>query len=176
VVSSPNPLLEVKPTAGFDLDRSPEQIRYCLSEDIRVDAIKNSLDSSSQFEIDWFNSSVSDYQNLCSRYTYRPTAFEIVRNDVAARRSALIAEGLARLKSWRRLAPPPTATTSLGATSAPGHAYSPSGPPAADKPEILVPAAHPPPTNFNAEYPPSLDLPEQVITPLHIPGSRLPGY
>lgn len=135
---APISLLEVKPTAGFDLDRSPEQIRYCLSEDIRVEAIRSSLDSYSQFEIDRLHSAVVEYNSLCSRYSYRPTAFEIAKNDVTARRLALVSEGLARLTSWRRLATP-LAAPLPGYGSTPGRAYSPSDLPAANLPETLLP-------------------------------------
>lgn len=92
---------EDMPPIGTGISFTANQIRYCVSEDIRLGAIKEALDSYSQYEIDRFNNSVNDYNNRCGQFRYRPGVLERVRNEVSAKRSAIVIEGLNRLDSWR---------------------------------------------------------------------------
>ena len=109
---------ESMPPVGRDLLLSSNQIRYCLSEEIRILTIDNILNKYSQLEIDKFNLNTNDYNSRCGQFKYRPGTLESVRSEVESNRSALVSEGLSRLASWRSpetadppsYTPPPTYT------------------------------------------------------------------
>ncbi|EEF24080.1 conserved hypothetical protein, partial [Ricinus communis] len=98
---TPSVKTEEKPPVGYDLVFSYNQIRYCLSEDIRLGAIKNALDHYSENEVDRFNAEIADYNNRCSHFRYHSGALESVRAEVNPLHDALVAEGLERLYFWR---------------------------------------------------------------------------
>lgn len=63
--------VESKPPVGQDLVFSTAQIRYCLAEDIRMDAAKPALNNFSAPDVDQFNALVSDW---CGRdHSRRPS-------------------------------------------------------------------------------------------------------
>jgi hypothetical protein len=88
---------EEMPTPGSGQVLADNQIRYCLSQDIRLTGWGAAVDHYSQTAIDSFNAAVSDYNARCSNYKYRRGALERVRSEVEARRGALDADG--RLKA-----------------------------------------------------------------------------
>jgi hypothetical protein len=85
----PSGLTGEKPPVGeaHVLDR--EQIRYCLSEKVRLDAIEPLVNTSRNFEVDKFNGSVADYNSRCGHFKYRRGSLESVRAEVEARRSEI---------------------------------------------------------------------------------------
>lgn len=91
---------EDKPPIGTDFLLTRNQLRYCFSEGIRLDAIKKALDAYSQFEVDSFNRDVEDYNSRCGHFRYRPGSLESVRSEVDSVRASLVVEGLDRLESW----------------------------------------------------------------------------
>jgi uncharacterized protein len=78
---------------GLTLDRS--QIRYCLSEKIRVEAWQR-VNQNSEASVDAFNAAVEDYNARCSNFRYYTTDFESVRSEVEANRAALTQQGLSK--------------------------------------------------------------------------------
>jgi len=78
-----------KPPVGeaHVLDR--DQIRYCLSEKVRLDAIEPIVNTSRNLEVDKFNGSVADYNSRCGHFRYRRGSLESVRAEVEARRSEI---------------------------------------------------------------------------------------
>lgn len=72
---------------GHVLDR--EQIRYCLTEKIRLDAIETIANASRNWEVDKFNGLVGDYNSRCGHFRYRRGSLESVRAEVEARRSQI---------------------------------------------------------------------------------------
>ncbi len=84
---------------GHVLDR--EQIRYCLSEDIRLDAINLLINSYSNVEVDRFNAMVADYNSRCVRFKYRRGTLESVRSEVESGRTILEGEGRTVVEQWR---------------------------------------------------------------------------
>lgn len=92
---------EEKPPVGDGLVLSYNQIRYCLSEDIRLSAIKDALDSYSHHEVESFNTAIGDYNSRCSHFRYHRGALESVRAEVNPLHATLVVEGLHRLDSWR---------------------------------------------------------------------------
>lgn len=79
--------------SGLTFDRS--QMRYCLSEKIRVAAWQEQVNSYSETSVDAFNAAVNDYNARCSNFRYRSGTLEGVRSEVEANRAALTRQGLA---------------------------------------------------------------------------------
>jgi hypothetical protein len=90
------PAAEILPPVGSSLTLSRDQIRYCLSEDIRLEAARAAVDSYSQFDVSRFNSMITDYNNRCSNFRYRQGSLESVRVEVEANRYQLQTAGAAR--------------------------------------------------------------------------------
>ena len=97
--------VEQMPPVGSGMTLSNNQIRYCVSEDIRVTAMKDLINSYSSHEVDQFNAAVADYNSRCSSYRYRRGALESVTAEVQANRYALTQEAQNQVMSWRRAAP-----------------------------------------------------------------------
>lgn len=89
-------LVEDKPPVGSSLVLSNAQIRYCLAEDIRMDAAKAVADSYSADDVERFNRMVADYNSRCANFRYRRGALESARQDVTPYRSQLQSEGRGR--------------------------------------------------------------------------------
>jgi len=87
---------EAKPPVGQNLVFSTAQIRYCLAEDIRMDAAKAVLNNYRDSDVDRFNSMVADYNSRCGSYRYRNGALEGARRDIELYRDHLQAEGKSR--------------------------------------------------------------------------------
>jgi hypothetical protein len=85
---------EVRPAAGTDRVLSEGGLRYCLSEDIRIEAARPI--ATSQRDIDLFNSMVRDYNARCTSYRYSEQVRRRVEREVRARTAELQAEGVAR--------------------------------------------------------------------------------
>jgi len=86
---------EQVPPIGSDHVLGTAQIRYCLAEDIRLEAARDGVRADA--EIDRFNSMVEDFNSRCASYRYRRQEFEAVKRQVEADRSLLEVEGLGRL-------------------------------------------------------------------------------
>jgi peptidoglycan hydrolase-like protein with peptidoglycan-binding domain len=87
---------ETRPPVGQNLVLSTAQIRYCLAEDIRMDAAKPTVNSYSDSDVDRFNAMVADYNSRCGSFRYRSGALESARRDIEPYRSQLQAEGMSR--------------------------------------------------------------------------------
>lgn len=93
--------VEQMPPVGIDRIFSNDEIRYCLSEDIRIEAMKSSVNDYSSNEISRLNLAVDDYNSRCLSYRYRKGALETIRSEVETNRSSLFTEGRGRVLSWR---------------------------------------------------------------------------
>ena len=87
---------ESTPPIGQNNLLSIPQIRYCLAEDIRMDAAKAVLNNYSDSDVDRFNEMVADYNSRCGSFRYRSGSLESARRDVEPYRSALQGEGRSR--------------------------------------------------------------------------------
>ena len=87
---------EELPPLGADRVLGAGQIRYCLSEDIRLEAARDvvSIDA----DVDRFNAMIEDFNARCSNYRYRREVFASVQRQVQANRMALQAEGISRFR------------------------------------------------------------------------------
>ncbi len=100
-VYSPALPKEDKPPVGTNLSLSRDQIRYCLSEDIRLGVMKNTINQHANNEVDLFNTKVHDYNSRCGKFRYRRGSLESVQSEVETNRLMLEADGLARLVDLR---------------------------------------------------------------------------
>jgi len=85
---------EEMPPVGSGLSLNRSQIRYCLSEKIRVTAWQGQVNEYSEASVDAFNEAVRDYNSRCSSFRYRSGALESVRSEVEANRYALQLKGI----------------------------------------------------------------------------------
>lgn len=92
---------ESKPPVGQNNVLNRSQIRYCLSQEIRIDTIQNALNNYSDFEVSMYNSLVSDYNSRCSSFRYSSGSLESVRRQVEANRTSITSEGYTTVKAWR---------------------------------------------------------------------------
>lgn len=93
--SAPAVYEEIPPPGSGQL-LSDNQIRYCLSQDIRLSSYDSAVNHYSQSAIDSFNAAVADYNSRCSNYKYRRGSLDRIRNEVESRRSELQSDGLSR--------------------------------------------------------------------------------
>lgn len=75
------------------------QIRYCLSQRIRLQGAQKYANRTSLFDISRFNKLLEDYRSRCDHFKYRPGNLEFVRNEVETRRALLESEGVALLRA-----------------------------------------------------------------------------
>ncbi len=92
----PNRSTEEMPPVGTNLVLAPAQLRYCLSEAIRVDAARAVLNNYQQTDVDRFNAMINSYNSRCGNFRYRRGALENARTETEGNRSTLEAEGRAR--------------------------------------------------------------------------------
>jgi len=81
------------PPIGTGRSLGPAEIRYCLSEDIRLEAARGVVNDYSDSQINRFNAMVDDYNSRCGRFRYNPGTLASVKADVERNRSALEAQG-----------------------------------------------------------------------------------
>lgn len=117
---------EEKPPVGTGRTFSSNEIRYCKSESIRIDAMQSALNERSSVEIKRFNQIVSDYNSRCADYRYRNGTLEPVVAEVEKNRNRLAGEGRSRVFGWRSES---SQSASVQPTS---QSYSPSSPSAAE--------------------------------------------
>lgn len=104
--SASNRPAEVVPPIGDSMILNKEQIWYCLSQDIRLAGMRDSLNSGSQIEIDKFNAAIGDYNSRCGSFRYRGDALETAREEVELYRVLLRSEGERLVNGWRQIATP----------------------------------------------------------------------
>ncbi|WP_200873806.1 peptidoglycan-binding domain-containing protein [Bordetella bronchiseptica] len=98
---APSRPTESKPPVGRDLVFSSEQIRYCLAEDIRIDAAKSALNNYIDADVGRFNAMVADYNSRCSSFQYQTNNrgrndLKSAHRDIEPFRNQLQSEGRSR--------------------------------------------------------------------------------
>lgn len=89
---------EDRPPVGTGNVLGAAQIRYCLAEDIRMNAAKSAISGYNEADVDRFNGMVADYNSRCSSFKYRRGSLESARAEVEGFRADLEAEGRSRFK------------------------------------------------------------------------------
>jgi len=84
---------EEKPPEGSGLVFNDSQMRYCLSEKIRMSGWESHVNQYSETSVNAFNEAVNDYNMRCSHFRYRSGTLESTRSEVEANRYALTQQG-----------------------------------------------------------------------------------
>lgn len=85
---------EDKPPYGTDLVLSAGQIRYCLSQDIRLEGWRSVVNQYSETATGAFNRAVNDFNGRCGQYRYKQSVWTSVNSSVQSQRSSLYSEGV----------------------------------------------------------------------------------
>lgn len=92
-------LPEDKPPIGATLQFNRMNLRYCVYQQVRLEAIGPVTYST---ESDVFSALIKDWNSRCSRFHYAAGDKEAVDSEIKARRPALEAEGRAMVRGWQR--------------------------------------------------------------------------
>ena len=95
--SAPAP--EERPAAGPGVAFSQANLRYCIFQQIRLEALGPVTEGA---DLVVFNAQVEDWNARCTRYRYRSAEKDAVEGEAAARRALLEVEGRAFMNGWRR--------------------------------------------------------------------------
>lgn len=83
----------IRPSTENNQVFSVKQIRWCLREEIRIETKRTN--AKTDWEVDKFNSMVSDYNQRCGSFRYHRGALERARREVEAMRSKIVLEAQA---------------------------------------------------------------------------------
>jgi len=88
--------VEEHPPIGTGLVLQRDQVRYCIAEDVRIEAGRRVLDRKSSAAVRTFNEFIEDFNSRCSKFRYPEGVLDVVRQQVETVRDLLEAEGRAR--------------------------------------------------------------------------------
>jgi len=75
---------------------SQAELRWCMFNDIRIEAARGDMRGAKQGQVQAFNAAVAEWNQGCRRYRYSRRDRDAVQNQVSARRAQLESEGKAR--------------------------------------------------------------------------------
>ena len=81
-----------KPSVGTNNVLSVLEIRWCIREGIRIEAMRNVIDTNAGIEE--FNRIVNDYNSRCGNYRYRQGSQSRAERDVEAYRSQIVSKAI----------------------------------------------------------------------------------
>jgi hypothetical protein len=91
-------LPEERPPIGTAVQFSRPNLRYCIYQEVRLEAIGPVTYST---ESDVFSALIKDWNSRCSRFRHAAGDKEAIDLEVKARRTALEAEGRALVRGWQ---------------------------------------------------------------------------
>lgn len=99
-----------KPSVGTNNVLSVPQIRWCIREGIRIEAMRDVIDSNA--EVGKFNQIVDDYNSRCGSYRYRQGSQARAKSDVEPHRNQIVAEARQLGRSYQPSYPSVSSGTS----------------------------------------------------------------
>lgn len=84
----------ITPTGGYGNVLSLPEIRYCLAEKIKMQAINERIDSTSDEQIDKYNAMIQEMNSKCGQYQYHENDLTIATNEVEPHRDELTKKAL----------------------------------------------------------------------------------
>lgn len=126
---TPTGSVEEQPPVGRNMVLTANQIRYCLSEGIRIGAARSHVNTYNGSDVDRFNAMVADYNSRCSSFRYQSSDLERVRSEVEVDRTRLTQEGAARFPDVQEppVQPPPAEQPQYSNPPALAPQYAPPG-------------------------------------------------
>jgi peptidoglycan hydrolase-like protein with peptidoglycan-binding domain len=108
-----------KPSVGTDNVLPLAEIRWCIREGIRIEAMRDVINTNAGIEE--FNRVVDDYNSRCGNYRYRDGSHSQAKREVEAYRSQIVAEAIREASQLERSyqSSNPSASPSASASSAP---------------------------------------------------------
>ena len=91
----------VKPNGTPNQVFSKPEIRYCLTEYIRLDAIKEAVNTASSSQVTRYNGLIADYNLRCSHYRYSANDYDAATREVEWDRNKIMSEALSGVYSWQ---------------------------------------------------------------------------
>ena len=104
-----------KPSVGTNNVLSVPQIRWCIREGIRIEAMRSVIDNNA--EIGKFNRIVDDYNSRCGSYRYRQGSQSRAERDVEPYRSQIVAEAIREARQSGSSYQPSYSTGSQGTST-----------------------------------------------------------
>jgi uncharacterized protein len=129
---------ETAPRVGTGGVFSAAEIRYCLSESIRIEMWRSHLKSDARASLRAFNAAVDDYNSRCSSFRYRRDTFARVSAEVEANRPLLRQQALSRAASAEASVFPPVQAEPTAA-AAPAYVDASSNAATSAMPPIITP-------------------------------------
>lgn len=85
-----------KPSVGTNNVLSSSEIRWCLREEIRLEAMRSFIEMDARrYE---FDSLINDYNSRCGSYRYRQGTLEQAKREVESYRSQIVADAMSEAK------------------------------------------------------------------------------
>jgi TonB family protein len=140
---------EEPPPAGRGQLLTEAQLRYCLAESVRIDAVRSVLDKREPGGVEAFNQRVADFNGRCGGYRYVPDAMFYAQRDVDEHRARLAAEAQQAYRAGVEARKARRAEAAVRPTTKP-------------QPEAVAPEAAVPPT---AKAQPEAVTPEAAVRP-----------
>ena len=102
----------IKPSVGNNNVLSVPEIRWCIREKIRIEAMRDVIDTNDG--IDEFNRIVNDYNSRCGSYRYRQGSQAQAERDVEPYRSQIVAKAIREARQLGRSYRPSYPSASSG--------------------------------------------------------------
>jgi hypothetical protein len=91
--AAPTRPTEQEPPLGRNNVLAGAQIRYCVAENIRIDAAAKVVDNNIEAHVDRFNGMVEDYNSRCAEFRYREGSLQSAERAMEPYREELEQEG-----------------------------------------------------------------------------------
>lgn len=89
------------PNAGANQILSQGEIKYCLAERVRLEAMNGVLDDTRSAHITNFNVRVDDFNSRCANYRYREADMTRARSEIDGMRAMLRSQAIEQVRGWR---------------------------------------------------------------------------
>ena len=93
---APTRPIEEKPPTGTNNVLTAAQLRYCVAEEIRLDAAREVINNDTNLHVDRFNGIVEDYNSRCGKFRYRGSSLASAKAEIERFRSTLESDGRAK--------------------------------------------------------------------------------
>jgi hypothetical protein len=99
---TPNPAItaevEIKPPTGQGLALNRNQVRYCVFQGERLEAIRPL--TSTNFQIDKFNVLIDDYNARCANFRYSAGVLTAIEREASSKAQEFQADARRIVASW----------------------------------------------------------------------------